>query len=100
MVVNISVNIKIAVMVKVYTPFPIKIATWVLGNKINLQVKVYMSMQVENAITVNSSTARNMEEEPTIIKVEPFMMENGIKIVNMVLVSIPTQMARNIKVTG
>ena len=34
--------------------------------------------------------ARNMEEESTIIKVEPFMMDNGTKIGKMGLEFTPT----------
>lgn len=44
--------------------------------------------------------AKNMERESITIEVEQSMMENGIKIENMDLESIPTLMAKNLKGTG
>lgn len=44
--------------------------------------------------------AKNMEEESTIIKVEPSMMANGTKIGKMDLAFILTPMPKSTKETG
>ena len=87
-------------MVKVYIHFLIKIVFGVIGNKINFMVMGFMYMLLDKDIKANLLMGKNMGKEFTIIVVELFLMDNGIKIENMDLVLLFILIIKDIKGIG